>query len=316
MFPFIPEIVPSIVQALVVTLAFVLVLAPVMRKFPVPFYLLFLAAAFAQLMSSSLRYIPWLYTAAYYLGSCYVGVALYLLVMFAGALPRKWWVTKRLMSVRTEMSIIGGFIILSHVIQVISFLVMSFTPVWSRIWGSAAPVMFAAAAVVGIPLTICFFVPWFTSFRTIRGAMQHSTWKKIQKLAYPFMALLVAQGFLLALGHGMYYAANGSDYSSYVTTAVTYAIIGAAYLALKLMRCKSDAALKASAAQTAAERAVEVENETKDAAARADERVEVEDAAAQVAAEAETKASSAQVAVARVPAEVEAASDVESEAKA
>lgn len=88
----------------------------------------------------------------------------------------------------------------------------------------------------GVPLTVCFFVPWITSFRTVRGIMEHSTWKKVQRLAYPFMALMLLQGILLSIGHAVYAQPGGDGFVGYVVNALAYAAIGAAYVALKLRR--------------------------------------------------------------------------------
>lgn len=233
MIPYVPQIIPNILQALVFVGAFVLVLAPVLRKHPVPFYVLFIAASILS-FASFLVFMPTLYYLDQLFASCYTGVSFYLLVMFAGALPKSWVVTKRLLSVRSEMSIAGGFIILFHVMKVLPMVFLAFTPAYSKIWGDAMPWMFVASVVVGVPLLICFSVPWITSFRFIRNRMEHKRWKRVQRLAYPFMALLVAQGMLLAIGHAAYVGVGDARFSGYVVTAAAYAIIGVAYLALKL----------------------------------------------------------------------------------
>lgn len=118
MLPYIPDVVPNIVVALVIVVAFVMAFAPALRKCPVAFYAVWIAACMATFVDI-VRWIPWLYYVVQAFASCYTGVAFYLLVMFAGAFPKKWWFTKRLLSVRTEMSIIGGFVIFAHVIQVL-----------------------------------------------------------------------------------------------------------------------------------------------------------------------------------------------------
>lgn len=165
MLPYIPDVVPNIVVALVIVVAFVMAFAPALRKCPVVFYAVWIAACMATFVDI-VRWIPWLYYVVQAFASCYTGVAFYLLVMFAGAFPKKWWFTKRLLSVRTEMSIIGGFVIFAHVIQVLIMVPLSFTPIWDKAWGGGLTsiIMFVAASVVGVPLTVCFFVPWITRF--------------------------------------------------------------------------------------------------------------------------------------------------------
>ena len=156
MIPFIPSIVPNILQALVLVLAFSLVLAPVLRKYPVPFYVAFFLMSLLTLTETFTTAVlnPDFEEILELFVSCYTGVAFYLVVMFAGALPRKWWVTKRLLSVRTELSIIGGFIIGAHVIRVFDLIPLSFSMYWNFIWANAAPIMFAAVSLVGIPLLV------------------------------------------------------------------------------------------------------------------------------------------------------------------
>ncbi len=235
MIPFVPQVIPNILQALVFAGAFSLVFAPVLRKHPVPFYVLFIVACVLS-FSSVLIFVPTLYYVDQLLASCYTGVAIYLLVMFAGALPKSWAVTKRLLSVRSELSILGGFVILFHVVKVVPMVPLAFTSAYSRIWGDALPWMFVATVVVGVPLLVCFLVPWITSFKFIRNRMEHKKWKRVQRLAYPFMALLVAQGMLLAAGHAAYVGAGDARFVNYVVVAATYGVIGVTYLALKLVQ--------------------------------------------------------------------------------
>lgn len=233
MIPFVPSIVPNIVQALVLVAAFALIAAPVLRKHPVPFYV-FYAALSAVTLIDGITWDPWADVVLDLFVSCYVGVAFYLVVMFAGALPRKWWVTKRFLSVRTELSVIGGFIIAAHICRVAFMIPLSMSMYWTFIWGDAAPVMMAAVTIVGVPLLVCFAVPWLTSFRFIRKRMKHSTWKTIQAMAYPFMGLLVLQGILLSLGHAIYAGPGTAEFADYMVNAATYLFFGIAYVACKV----------------------------------------------------------------------------------
>jgi hypothetical protein len=47
------------------------------------------------------------------------------------------------------------------------------------------------------------------------------------------MALLVAQGLLLAIGHALYVGPTSEDFATYVITACIYATLGIVYAALK-----------------------------------------------------------------------------------
>lgn len=94
--------------------------------------------------------------------------------------------------------------------------------------------MLIACGIVGPALLICFMVPWVTSFPFVRKNMSFKTWKKTQRLAYPFMALLVLQEFLLAVSHGVYMGVGSADSVRYAATALTYLAIGVMYLVLKI----------------------------------------------------------------------------------
>ncbi len=233
MIPFIPDVVPNVVQALVFVLAFCFAANTTLRKHPLPFYI-------GAIVTSVLTFIGPVQdnvianTLVNILASCYTGVAMYLVVMFAGALPKKWTVTKMLLSIRSELSILAGIIILSHVLKVIFFVPMSFTGYWPLIWKSAAPIMWVASTLVGIPLLICFLVPWIMSFPKVRAGMEYKKWKKWQRLAYPFMALLVIQGILLSLGHAAYVGPSEARFIGYMINGATYLVIGVVYLVLKI----------------------------------------------------------------------------------
>ncbi len=246
MFPFVPDIVPNILQELVVVVAFCLIVGPRLRKWA---WLAYAVAVIAGVLTfiPQVVDIPAMGVALDVLASCYSGVAIYLVVMFAGALPRPWKLTKRLLSIRSELSILGGIIIAFHVVKVILFVPMSLTPMWILIWKRAFIWMFVASTLVGVPLLVCFAIPWVTSFPAVRRRMTHAEWKKKQRLAYPFMALLIAQGILLSCGHAAYVGASDAGWLGYVVNGITYAVIGAAYLVLKLKETRRRKALKENA---------------------------------------------------------------------
>ena len=74
MIPFVPAIVPNIVQALVFVLALALCSAPAMRRYPIAFYALFIATSALTFVKAILD-APLLGTFVQLLASCYTGVA-------------------------------------------------------------------------------------------------------------------------------------------------------------------------------------------------------------------------------------------------
>lgn len=286
MFSFMPSFIPNIIQIAPFVLAFALLCTKPLRKFAGCFYIAwaFMVAAVTwfdpvidfcgdsapvlalmadSIVSSLGTTNPALDMVVQLFTSSYTGVCMYLIVMFVGALDRTSLV-KRLLSIRTELSVIGGIIIFGHVIRVATMPFMFANPAWMEMWGSpAGEFMFAAVVVVGPLLTLVFLIPWITSFRAIRRRMKPSTWKKTQKLAYPFMALLVLQGFFLAVGHCLYgypYTDNMTlmamissptewlaSFAQQVATACVYLFFGVSYVALRLRKHQRDKAKREQA---------------------------------------------------------------------
>ncbi|MEE8716880.1 MAG: hypothetical protein SOI26_03135 [Coriobacteriales bacterium] len=194
--------------------------------------------------------------------SSYAGVSIYLIVMFVGALPRTPAV-RRLLSVRSELSILGGIIIAGHVLRVFDFPSNFSDPMFSLVWGDAACAwVFVATAVIGPALTVAFVVPWVLSFPAVRRRMNPHTWKRVQRaFCYPFMALMLAQGFCLAVGHALIaYPWDGvmaqrmlsvpqeflGTFAQQVATAWIYALLAVAYAALRIGKALSDRRARAA----------------------------------------------------------------------
>ena len=290
MIPFVPAFVPNLLQVAPFAIAFALLCAKPLRCCPGPFYVFWTlsvvavtwsgpvvsvlgsdAPAFATVWQAQLEALPstapLLDAVVQLVTSAYTGVCLCFIVMFAGALERTPWV-KRLLSVRSELSVIAGIVIAAHLVRVAGFLALSLTPMWPRIWGQpAAGVMFAAAVVVGLPLTATFLVPWITSFKAVRKRLSAKTWKRTQLLAYPFVALMAAQGFLLAVGHLLHgYPYDGlaasaafavdpagwlATFAGQVFTAWMYLVLGASYAVLRLRKRSRDKARREAAVSSA-----------------------------------------------------------------
>lgn len=272
MLPFVPSFVPNLLQVAPFVLAFALLFAKPMRNHPGPLYAFWAAAVAAVTWFDPTFESAALNAAVQLVTSAYTGICLYFIVMFVGTLDRTPWV-KRLLSIRSELSVIGGIIIAAHLVRVVGFFTLSLTPMWGRIWGDPAAVfMFAAAVVVGVPLTVTFLIPWITSFKVVRKRLSPKVWKRTQLLAYPFVVLMAAQGFLLAVGHALYgYPYNGTallstfaadpaswlaNFAQQVATAWMYVALGVGYVVLRLRKRSRDKARR-DAVMVAGKAAVE-----------------------------------------------------------
>lgn len=109
-----------------------------------------------------------------------VSVGFILIVMFAGALPKQWTLTKRWMSLRRPYAIIGVLLISSHAV------IMFFDDF--RLFG-------LLAYAVMVPLMI-------TSFRVVRKKLGTKNWKMLHKLAYVAYAFLLVH--MIMIGEYVY----------------------------------------------------------------------------------------------------------------
>ena len=184
------------------------------------------------------------------------GIAFYLIVMFIGALPKTPRV-KRLFAIRSEMSILGGILVLGHAIFRMG------TPIYYWVNGVStslprplALLFYVVYAILFILLLLVFLVPFVTSFKAVRRRMQPATWKKVQRVfSYPFYALMIILGMALGAGWvasgingfavGQY--VKSGDVSTFPTSIVygagmfwIYLLVGVTYLVLRVNKARND----------------------------------------------------------------------------
>ena len=111
--------------------------------------------------------------------------ALFILVMYTGVLNPKWTVTKKLYKIRGELSIIACIITLGH-----NFIYgkKHFPNLFFH--ASEMELNYLIATSLTIILILLMLPLMITSFPMVRKKMNVKTWKNVQKLAYPFFALI------------------------------------------------------------------------------------------------------------------------------
>ncbi|MEC4273315.1 ferric reductase-like transmembrane domain-containing protein [Adlercreutzia sp. R25] len=124
---------------------------------------------------------------------CELSLAMFVVVMFIGCLAKESRACKWLKPIRSELSIIAWFLSLGHMAVYLE----SYLP---RIFGGGAisgNVMGAFA--LAIVLLVLLIVLGVTSFAFVKKTMRTETWKKVQKLAYPFFGLVYVHLLLMLL---------------------------------------------------------------------------------------------------------------------
>ncbi len=151
--------------------------------------------------------------------------ALFVIVMYTGAFKNGSSLIKFLMPIRAELSIIASILTLAHNI---SFGKNHFVQLFTNP-SSMAPNMLIAAIISLILIAI--MVPlMITSFPTIRKKMGAKKWKKLQKSAYIFYALIYAHVMLIMV------PVAKKGVSSYVLNVLVYSIVFLTYGAMRIRK--------------------------------------------------------------------------------
>lgn len=177
--------------------------------------------------------LPWLVWMPlfYAVDQCMLGMALFVVVMFVGVLPRGSWVSLRLRPARGELSIFAWILCLGHLV---------YLAVIPRLVNIALTLKFAmpmtvVGLVVSLVLTVLLAVLGVTSFRFVKRHMSSGSWKSVQRWSYLFYALVYVHVMLMVMPSVLAGAAK------MIFTAVVYTAIFASYAVLRVRRARLDA---------------------------------------------------------------------------
>lgn len=151
----------------------------------------------------------------------HISIAFFVLVMFAGALNPRWNLTKKLLSIRAELAILGSIFILPHCIMYFArFIILKLIP------GKPLKPLYVTYLIIGI-IAFLIMIPLFiNSFKKIRIKIKYNDWKKLQRFAYLFYFLTYIHILVLSL--------NKLHKKSF--DLIIYTIVFATYLILKLIK--------------------------------------------------------------------------------
>lgn len=157
-----------------------------------------------------------------------LGTAMFVVVMYTGALPKGNKLIAPLMKIRGKLSITAAILVLCHNFTYgMTYFRMLFTKT------SLLSATQLAAAVISLVLIAIMIVLTVTSFPSVRKKMQAKKWKQLQRTAYVFYGLMYVHIMLInipyaRLGLGMY-----------VANVVIYSIVFLGYAAMRISKAIS-----------------------------------------------------------------------------
>jgi DMSO/TMAO reductase YedYZ heme-binding membrane subunit len=157
---------------------------------------------------------PWVWRYVLFaVQNCSLAMGFFTVVMFTGVLSDRSALKRQLVPIRAELSILACLLTAGHVyLYARMFLIGLFTLPLSM------SVLQLTATLAAVALVVVLMLPLLiTSFNVVRQRMAPKVWKRLQRLAYPFFALIYLHllMFLLpsALGGSQTVAINLSIYT-------------------------------------------------------------------------------------------------------
>lgn len=217
--------------ALVLTGIFIFVCAKTLKQHPVPFYAgaVLIALTVIGCTAGNVIFPEWFRLWVWPLVSRgALATALFAAVMYAGVLPNGSKGIKILMPIRGELSILASILTLGHNgAYGRTYFRMLFTN------PDRLPANQRAAAVCSLVMLVIMIPLFVTSFKCIRRKMKPARWKKLQRFAYGFYALLYVHILLLTWPQAL------AGESGYVLNFLIYSIVFVGYGICRVLKAVS-----------------------------------------------------------------------------
>ena len=179
----------------------------------------------------------------------YFGYPLLVIIMYTGALDNRRTYTKKLLSIRKELSIMAGFPVITHSLirlfytfpEALQFFSNHSDYVKQNDWikSDFGVGISNFGYILGVLMFILFMVLWVTSFTSIRKRMGHLLWKKTQKWAYVLYAMLFIHSITLHIGWMFNWGIAAEDTTYIIKELIAIAstlFIFASYLILRVRK--------------------------------------------------------------------------------
>lgn len=215
-----------LIISLVLAVAFVFLCGKALKKHPILFY------SGAGIITIVLALIPFdgvpdfvnnYILALFRRGS--LATAIFIIVMYTGALKNGSALMKKLIVIRGELSIMASIMILCHNIF---FGKIYFVRLFTS--ASTMPVTQLLAAIASLLMLVIMIPLAIMSFPKIRKKMKPKLWKRFQRFAYAFYALIYIHIFLLT------YSSAQARRGDYALSLILYTIIFGVYLVMRVRK--------------------------------------------------------------------------------
>jgi len=213
--------------ALAMAALFAWLCARPLKQYPKLFYIaavvISLLVSFCTFSGITNEFADWFLTWVWFLFSRGTfATALFVVVMYTGTLPNGSAPIKKLMPIRAELSIIASILTLGHNISYgkTYFLLLFTQP-------DRLPIAQLTAAVLSI-LMIGIMLPlMIISFPSVRRKMNGRRWKRLQRSAYVFYAMIYFHVLLLTIPAAL------AGRAGYTLTVLSYSVVFLGYAAMR-----------------------------------------------------------------------------------
>ena len=207
---------------------FVIFVGDMLKKHPTPFYIAAAVIAAVVFLFSILEihfggiFSNYIYPIFSRSG---LSAAMFVLVMYAGAMPAGSSIIRRLMPIRGQLSILASILTLGHNASYgITYFKSLFTD-------TAHMQFYQICASICSLIMLLIMLPLFiTSFLTIRKKMNGQKWKQLQRLAYIFYGLMYVHIALLVIPQMLRLR------SGYLLTFIFYSSVFFAYPVCRILK--------------------------------------------------------------------------------
>ncbi|WP_080801202.1 ferric reductase-like transmembrane domain-containing protein [Arabiibacter massiliensis] len=218
----------KLVLVLLGAVAFAFACKRPIKACPLAFYALAIVLDVAFVVGTYVGLPPLVYDILFLtLHKCTLATALFAVVMYIGVFQRDSRVATYLRPIRAELSIIAWLLSLGHMAFYLSSYLTSLS--------SGLPQTNVAVSLgVALALLALLVVLGVTSFNVVKKRMAKETWKRVQKLAYPFWALVYVHLLLLLLPSALLGGAPAQ------TGVAVYSVVFLGYAVLRVRRAVID----------------------------------------------------------------------------